>query len=89
MGAALSPNGQRNPTIVRANGGHSRCVAHELGLMTSEDDKAVRPWRIADLRTTEEQLVGAEWDRFRDAAAGYQLERALVSIQRVVGVLRA
>lgn len=55
--------------------------------MAGEDDEAVGPGGVADLGAAEEHLIGAERDLLWETLCGGEIEGALVSVKRVVGML--
>lgn len=47
--------------VLPQNTSDSRCIAHELGLVSRKDYQTVYPLCIAQLCTTEKQLIRVEW----------------------------
>lgn len=63
--------------------GNSRCVTHELGLVTSIDYHTVDPAGIAQLSASQKHLVRS-YGYFRRCRAGHgrrEVERAVVCVQ--------
>jgi hypothetical protein len=54
----------------------------------SEHHEAVHPWRVSQLRTSQQQLIGSERNLLRRSQVVDQLEGALEGVKGVVRLLR-
>jgi hypothetical protein len=61
-------------------------ILHQLHLVPGEHHEAVHPWRVSQLRTSQQQLIGSGRDLLRRSQVVDQLKGTLEGVKGVVGV---